>query len=150
MPIIETTNQAVKVFKGIHLYHFWLSSCSQRVRVVLAEKNLEWVDHPVDITPKAMEHATVEYQSIHPHGVVPALVHDGRVVIESIDIIDYLHDHFSDPRLKPASESGRRDMRKWMDRADAAQHSIKTLTRFRWPISLGYQMSGDWISCCIL
>jgi glutathione S-transferase len=128
MPIIETSNIEVQAYKGIHLYHFWLSSCSQRVRIVLAEKNLEWVDHTVDISPQGLEHATDAYQSIHPLGLVPALVHDGQVIIESIDIIDYLDQTFPEPPLNAVSENGKREMHQWMGRANAAQHSIKTLT----------------------
>jgi len=128
LPIIETQNSEVSAYRGIHLYHFWLSSCSQRVRIVLAEKNLDWVDHVVDISPRGMEHATDDYQSIHPQGLVPALVHDGKVIVESIDIIDYLDKQFPEPRLRPASESGRDEMFNWMARANNAQHSLKTLT----------------------
>lgn len=128
MPIIETSNQEVKAFKGLHLYHFWLSSCSQRVRMVLAEKDLEWVDHVVDISPSGLEHMTEKYQSIHPNGLVPALVHEGQVIIESIDIIDHLDSHFRAPPLRPDGDTKRAEMFKWMGRADAAQHSIKTLT----------------------
>jgi glutathione S-transferase len=128
MPIIETSNQKVKNYEGLHLYHFWLSSCSQRVRVVLAEKDLDWVAHPVDISPTGLEHTSEEYQSIHPMGVVPALVHNGQVVIESIDIIEYLDNKFPESRLSLTSGKGQNEMHIWMDRADAAQHSIKTLT----------------------
>jgi glutathione S-transferase len=128
MPVIETSNQKVKNYVGLHLYHFWLSSCSQRVRVVLAEKELNWVAHPVDISPIGLEHSSEEYQSIHPKGLVPALVHNGQVVVESIDIIDYLDNKFPEPRLSLTSGKGQNEMHIWMDRADAAQHSIKTLT----------------------
>ena len=128
MPVIETQNETVKSYKGLHLYHFWLSSCSQRVRVVLAEKNLEWVDHPVDISPAGMEHATEEYQSINPNGVVPTLVDDGRVIIESIDIIAYLDERFPEPSLLPENPAMRDEMSRWMKKADESQHSIKTLT----------------------
>lgn len=128
MPIIETANQEVKTFRGLHLYHFWLSSCSQRVRMVLAEKDLEWVDHVVDISPRGLEHMTAEYQSIHPDGLVPAMVHDGQVIIESIDIIDYLDENFPAPPLRPDDPAKQAEMHEWMRRADAAQHSIKTLT----------------------
>jgi glutathione S-transferase len=128
MPIVETGNKDVRVLDGLHLYHFWLSSCSQRVRMVLAEKNLEWVDHPVDISPRGMNHMTEEYQSIHPDGLVPALVHDGQVIIESIDIIDYLDQYFPEPSLHPKDTTQQHIMHEWMRRADAAQHSIKTLT----------------------
>ena len=126
MPLIETSNEKVKSFTGLHLYHFWLSSCSQRVRIVLAEKGLDWKSHEIDL--EKMEHATPEYQSIHPHGVVPALVHDGQVIIESIDIIDYLDTIYPEPPLRPSSEASVTEMHKWMQDADGAQHSIKTLT----------------------
>jgi glutathione S-transferase len=126
MPLIETSNEEVKSFQGLHLYHFWLSSCSQRVRIVLAEKNQDWVSHEIDL--EKMEHATPEYQSIHPHGVVPALIHDGQVIIESIDIVDYLDTTFPEPPLRPASDAAIASMHNWMKEADSAQHSIKTLT----------------------
>ena len=65
-----------------------------RVRMVLAEKSLPWTSHVVDLSK--MEHATPEFQSINPQGLVPTLIHDGRTYIESIDIIRYLDE------LKPA------------------------------------------------
>ncbi len=126
MPLIETANQQVKKLRGFHLYHFWLSSCSQRVRVVLAEKHQAWESHEINL--EKQEHATEEYQSIHPNGLVPALVHDGQVIIESIDIIDYLDQTFPKPSLRPSSNEGKPVMHKWMRKADGAQHSIKTLT----------------------
>jgi len=126
MPFIDTSNKDVKSFKGLHLYHFWLSSCSQRVRIVLAEKDLDWVSHEIDL--EKMEHATPEYQSIHPNGLVPALVHDGQVIIESIDIIDYLDTTYPEPPLRPSSAANLGEMHNWMKLADGAQHSIKTLT----------------------
>tara|TARA_B100000315_G_scaffold260416_1_gene321581 strand:+ start:9826 stop:10560 length:735 start_codon:yes stop_codon:yes gene_type:complete len=92
----------------------------------MAEKGLEWVSHEIDL--EKQEHATPEYQSIHPDGVVPALVHDGQVIIESIDIIDYLDTTFPEPPLRPASDEAIAEMHQWMQNADGAQHSIKTLT----------------------
>lgn len=97
------------------------------MRIVLAEKNLEWVDHIVDISPSGLEHMTEEYQSIHPNGLVPAMLHDGQVIIESIDIIDHLYERFPEPPLRSNSATKLLEMNKWMCRADAAQHSIKTL-----------------------
>lgn len=126
MPVFDTTNEAVKQLKGIHLYHFWLSSCSQRVRIVLAEKGLEWEGHEIDL--EKQEHATEEYQSIHPDGLVPAMVHDGVVHIESIDIIDYLDTTYADPPLRPTEPAALVEMHDWMELADDAQHSLKLLT----------------------
>ena len=126
MPFIDTQNREVKALTGIHLYHFWLSSCSQRVRMVLDEKGLAWTGHEIDL--EKMEHATEEFQSINPKGLVPAMVVDGRVMIESIDIIDYLDTTYPEPPLRPANKDDEAKMLKWMADADDAQHSLKLLT----------------------
>ena len=85
MPQIETKNEKVQKLVGLHLYHDPLSSCAMRVRMVLAEKKLPWKRHVINFAK--MEHATPEYQSINPNGLVPTLIHDGRTYIKSIDII---------------------------------------------------------------
>ena len=126
MPKIETQNHDVKSLAGLHLYHFWMSSCSQRVRVVMAEKDLQWTSHEVDL--QNQEHTSKEYQSIHPDGLVPALVHDGVVFIESIDIIDYLDSEFEGTPLRPQSSHLNEAMHGWMKMADEAQSSLKLLT----------------------
>jgi len=88
MPQIEPRDKSLKNLKGLHLWHAPLSSCSQRVRLVLAERGLAFQSHVVNL--EAGEHASAAYQAIHPKGVVPALVQDGRLFIESIDIIRHL------------------------------------------------------------
>src|SRR4029077_10816395 len=44
---------------------------------------------------------TPEYLKINPNGVVPTLVHDGTIIVESTVIIHYLDDLFPDPPLMP-------------------------------------------------
>jgi glutathione S-transferase len=88
MPQIETQNSALTDLTGLHLWHAPLSSCSQRVRLVMAETGRTFESHLVNL--EAGEHATEKYQAIHPKGVVPALVDDGKLFIESIDIIRHL------------------------------------------------------------
>ena len=99
MPVIEPVDPTLKTLKGLHLWHGDLSSCSQRVRITLAEKALQWESHPISIPDN--EHATPEYQAIHPDGLVPAFVHDGVLMIESKDIIQYLETAFPPPPLTP-------------------------------------------------
>ena len=93
MPRVETKNEVARALTGFHLYHAGWSNCSMRVRMVLEEKGQEWISHHFD-TRKG-EHISPEYFGIHPKGLVPALVHDGEVWIESNDIIDYLDDLLS-------------------------------------------------------
>jgi glutathione S-transferase len=96
----------------LELYHFNDSVCAQKVRVVLAEKHLDWVPHHVDLMK--LENLDPAYLKLNPNGVVPTLVHDGAVVIESSEIIEYLDEHFPDPPLRPADPGSLERMRGWI------------------------------------
>tara|TARA_R110002012_G_scaffold156852_1_gene317892 strand:- start:2006 stop:2758 length:753 start_codon:yes stop_codon:yes gene_type:complete len=126
MAITETSNQSVKSLHGVHLYHFGMSSCSQRVRFALEEKGVEWKSHAVNL--HLMENATAEYQQIHPKGYVPAFVHNGKLILESVDIIAYIDEAFDGPELHPASETQKREMQKWVDLSNSNQWCLKHLT----------------------
>jgi glutathione S-transferase len=125
MPIIEPKDQSIKDIKGLHLWHAELSSCAQRVRITLAEKDLEWQGTLIDIPNN--EHATPEYQAIHPKGLVPAFVDNGTLLIESVDIIDYLDEKYPAPRLRPDA-SLEPKMHEWLQAADKAQADLKLLS----------------------
>ena len=125
MPKIEPKNKSVCSLAGIHLYHAGWSNCSMRVRMVLEEKGLEWTSH--HLNTRAGEHITPEYFGIHPKGLVPALVHDGEVWIESNDIICYLDDVYPDPGLTPDNDGGKALLMHWMTLAsDIHVSAVKT------------------------
>lgn len=126
MGLIATSNEQVRRLRGLHLYHFVLSNCSQRVRLALEEKRLPWTSHHVDLP--ANEHVTPEYMSINPRGVVPTLVHDGQVVIESNDILQYLEERFPEPSLIPVDADRRAATLRHIDAASAIQGAIKALS----------------------
>ncbi len=113
MVIIEPTNPAVRELEGLHLYHGDISNCSMRVRMTLAEKGLDWTSRHIDLKKK--ENVTEEYFGINPNGLVPALIHDGVVHIESNDIIDYLDQTFPDPPLRQAGSES--EMLDWLSLA---------------------------------
>lgn len=117
MPEIEPKDPSVKDLKGLHLWHAPMSSCSQRVRIVLAEMGQTFESHLVNL--EAGEHATAAYQNIHPKGVVPALVDNGHLFIESIDIIRHLAQSNLD------LTEGSADL---LELADGAQLDLKLLT----------------------
>jgi len=126
MPLISTDNPDLTKLAGLHLWHAGLSTCSQRVRIVMAELELEYEGHLVNL--HAGENASEWYQAIHPDGVVPALVDDGRLVVESIDIIDYLDRKQELPQLTPVGNDQQDIMYELMERADQAQKHLKLLT----------------------
>ena len=65
----------------LELYHDNLSVCAQKVRIVLAEKNLPWTNRHVNLA--SGEHLTPEFKTMNPRGVVPVIVHDGNTIVES-------------------------------------------------------------------
>jgi glutathione S-transferase len=87
-------------WKGVHVLHFMGSSCSQKLRVFLNLKGIPWQSHHVDLP--ANENFRPWFLGINPRGLVPVLVHDGAVHIESNDIIAHLERTFPEPRLIPA------------------------------------------------
>jgi len=89
----KVVTSEVREWKGLQLLHFQMSTCSLKVRVLLRELGLEWVSHPINL-PKH-ENVTAWFLGINPRGVVPVLVHDGVVHVESNDILTYLDEQFS-------------------------------------------------------
>jgi len=87
-------------WKGVHVLHFSGSSCSQKLRIFLDLKGIPWESHLVNLPANA--NFTPWFLGINPRGLVPVLVHDGAVHIESNDIISYLEKTFPEPRLIPA------------------------------------------------
>jgi glutathione S-transferase len=126
MPILPSDNSALSELQGRHLWHAGLSSCSQRVRIALAEKKLDYVSHEIDL--HAGENASAEYQEIHPKGLVPAMVIDGDLVIDSVDIINEIDRRYEEPLLRPEGKKHLKKMDALLSRADAAQSSLKLLT----------------------
>lgn len=96
------------------LYHGDRSTCSKRVRICLAEKGLDWQSVHLDL----MKHENLdpEYLKLNPLGVVPTLDHDGKILIESIFINEYLDDCFPEIPLRPEDPFERAQMRIWTDR----------------------------------
>lgn len=84
------------------LYGYWRSSCSYRVRLALALKGVAYDHEAVHL--RMGEQRSPAYLDRNPMGQVPSLVlDDGRVLAQSMAILDYLEARFPDPRLFPAA-----------------------------------------------
>ncbi len=80
----DIRTREVLAWKGVHVLHFMGSSCSQKLRIFLNLKGIEWESHLVDLFTG--ENFRAWFLGINPRGLVPVLVHDGMVHIESNDI----------------------------------------------------------------
>jgi glutathione S-transferase len=149
--IDQPQSPIVGKLEGLHLFHFEGAPCAQRVRFALHEKGLvrgreakfdaddpascqaeqgAWVSRHVSLIKK--DHMTATYAQIHPNLVVPALVHDGVLHIESMDIIEYLDESFGGVPLVPKHDPDlMADARALTELGEQLHRSIRFVT-FRW------------------
>lgn len=100
----------------LELLNAGISTCSQRVRFVLAYKGLSYTDTRIRLDQG--EHLTPEYLAINPNGLVPALVHDGRAIVDSSVINEYLEELYPQVALIPTDPYERAQMRTWVQYLD--------------------------------
>jgi glutathione S-transferase len=111
----------------LELYHSVNSVCAQKVRVALAEKNLEFRSHLMTLRGDQFD---PEYMKLNPNAVVPTLIHDGRVVIESSVILYYLDEAFPTPPLMPRDLHQRAKVRIVNKLVDEYVHNSCTILTF--------------------
>ena len=112
----------------LELYHWYASTCSKRVRICLAEKGLDWTSHHIRLDRG--EQFDPDYVKLNPAGVIPTLIHDGKILTESLFIMEYLDDVFPEPSLRPADPIERHQMRIWMDRSENVLHRSVNVISF--------------------
>jgi glutathione S-transferase len=96
----------------IVLYNAPQSTCSQKVRICLWEKNLPFTEKKLDLFKG--DQLTPEYKKLNPNGVVPTLIHNDEVIIDSSVIIEYLDEAYPQVGLSPETPTGRAHMREWL------------------------------------
>jgi len=96
----------------LKLYHANHSTCSQKVRLCLAEKGLEWESQLVNLATN--EHLTEAYLKLNPNGVVPTLIHDDAVITDSGVICEYLEEVYPETPMMPEDPVERALVRSWV------------------------------------
>jgi glutathione S-transferase len=111
----------------LELYHNINSVCAQKVRLALKEKGQEAKEHLLTLRGDQND---PEYLKLNPNGVVPTLVHDGRVIVESSLILYYLDDVFPEPALMPKAPAARHRVRLYNKLIDEYVHNSCTILTF--------------------
>ena len=117
----------------LELHHYEPYANSMKCLVCLEEKRLAFTSRYVDIL--RFEQHEAAFVKINPNGQVPVLVHDGRTIVESSVINEYLDDVFPETPLRPSDPVVRARMRvwsKWID--EILMQSVSMIgwqTRFR-------------------
>ena len=121
-------------WKGFNLLHFAGSACSQKLRIFLNLKEIDWISHHIDLTKN--EQFDSWYLGINPRGLVPTLVHNGNVHIESNDIMQYIESVNTDVVLFPNEYIN--EIIESLEYEDSLHIDLRTLTfRFIVPHKLG-------------
>ena len=151
MPRIDNPQSPIpEKLKGLHLFHFEGAPCAQRVRFALGEKRLvrgrevrfddkspdacegepgKWVSRHVSLVSR--DHMTSSYAAIHPDMVVPALVHDGVLYLEAMDIIMHVDEVVGGSRLVPEAGDLLTATMARVEEAKTLHRSIRFVT-FHW------------------
>jgi len=83
------------------LYTFFRSSASYRVRIALNLKGLSYEQIPIHLRRGGGEQFGLAYKKVNPQALVPALEDGGRVLIQSLAIMEYLDECYPNPPLLP-------------------------------------------------
>ncbi|MEM7156271.1 MAG: glutathione S-transferase family protein [Myxococcota bacterium] len=99
------------------LYSNSFSHCSRKVRLALAELGIDYAHRQIDLIETGWyQTISPAYLKVNPAGLVPTLVHEGRPVYESDDILRYAHAVAPEgaPSLVPSEPDRRAQMERWI------------------------------------
>lgn len=102
----------------LELYHFEPAANSMKPLLCLEEKGIDFVSRQLNLEGKRWEQYSEWFLKINPDGQIPVLVHDGKVVIESTVINEYIEDVFHEVPLRPHDPYWRARMRIWTKYVD--------------------------------
>lgn len=112
---------------ALTLYSYWRSSAAYRVRIALNLKGLGFNTVPVNLIKQGGEQLGEAYRSINPQGLVPALLHEGRVLTQSMAICEYVDECFEKYPLLPAEPSARAQVRSLALQIACEVHPVNNL-----------------------
>ena len=106
------------------IFYFSPGSSSLATHIALHEANAEFDGRPVSIANK--ETRTADYLSVNPHGKVPALVIDGKLLTEVAGTLFYIARKFPDAQLLPPDHDieAQAQVVSWMSFVASGIHTV--------------------------
>nr|ADB11353.1 tau class glutathione transferase GSTU17 [Populus trichocarpa] len=99
----------------VTLLDFWSSSWAVRVKVALAEKGIEYESREQNLIDKSS--LLLEMNPVHK--MIPVLIHNGKPICESLNIVQYIDEVWKDKSpLLPSDPYQRSQARFWADYID--------------------------------
>jgi maleylpyruvate isomerase len=107
------------------LYTFFRSSASYRVRIALNIKGLSYEQIPIHL--RRGEQLASSYNAINPQALVPTLEDNGRLITQSLAIIEYLEERYPQPPLLPRDPVDRATVRSMALTVACEVHPLQNL-----------------------
>lgn len=134
----------------MRLFNFFRSGTSHRLRIALNLKGLAYEYTPVDLRKE--EHLGAEYLRLNPQGLVPALLHDGHVLIQTPAILEWLEERHPAPALLPRDDDQRARVRALAAVVGCDIHPLnnrRVLEYLRNKLGCGEDAVNDWCATWI-
>jgi maleylacetoacetate isomerase len=112
---------------SLTLYNYFRSSTSYRTRIALHYKNLEFEYKPVHLLNNGGEQHSEDYKKMNSMAEVPTLVHDGKVMGQSMAIIEYLDEVFPKNPLFPKDPFKKTRVRQFCENINSFMHPLSNL-----------------------
>ncbi len=93
------------------LYGYFRSSAAFRARIALNLKGIAPELRFVHLLRNGGEQHTADYKALNPQELIPALMHDGHLITQSLAIVEYLDEIVPTPPLLPRDAPGRARVR---------------------------------------
>jgi maleylacetoacetate isomerase/maleylpyruvate isomerase len=122
------------------LHSAWRSSAAYRVRIGLNLKGLAYDIAPVNLV--ANQHQAPVFAALNPQRLLPALEVGGRILTQSLAILDWLDETVPAPPLLPADPFDRAQVRAMAQIVASDIHPVNNLRILRALTDLGVDEPG--------
>lgn len=128
------------------LYSYFRSSASYRVRIALNLKQIDYDYEAVHLLNDGGEQHKPEYRALNPSREVPTLVHQGKVLAQSVAIFEYLDAIGTKPRLFPQDPYQAALVRQFVETINCVQQlqNLRTLQYLKNDFKLSEEQSQAW------
>lgn len=115
---------------SVKLYSFWRSSACYRVRIALNLKQVAFETIPVHLAKNEQYQAA--FKDINPQEIIPVLMHGGRVLRQSLAIMEYLDESWPENPLLPSVARDRQRSRAIAQAIACEIHPLNNLRVLRY------------------